>query len=159
MMRWSCWLFLCLLVTGLITTVSDDHALAKSYTFPLVEIASQVNPDGSLWITERRTYEFSGAFSWATYTLERRGWTGIADVTVADGQKRYRRASSGEPGTFQVSMTPAQMEVKWHFRAEDQRKTFTIRYGRWGPRLATGTPQSCTGVLSGPAGRLQLTTS
>ncbi|MGH2373514.1 MAG: DUF2207 family protein, partial [bacterium] len=60
--------------------------------------------------------------------LERRGWTGIADVSVAEGQKRYRRATSGEPGTFQVSMTPTQMEVKWHFRAEDERRTFTIRY-------------------------------
>lgn len=127
MMGWFRWLFICLLA-ALIVGASDDRALAKSYTFPLVEIASQVNPDGSLWITERRTYEFSGPFSWATYTLERRGWTGTTDVTVAEGQKRYRRATSGEPGTFQVSMTPSQMEVKWHFRAQDERRTFTIRY-------------------------------
>ena len=68
LMRWSIWhIFICLLGAVLVTAVSDDHALAKSYTFPLVEIASQVNSDGSLWITERRTYEFSGAFSWATW--------------------------------------------------------------------------------------------
>ncbi|MGH2406237.1 MAG: DUF2207 family protein [bacterium] len=127
-MRWSRWLLLVLLAAGFITAASGNHALGKNYTFPLVEIAAQVNPDGSLWITERRTYEFSGAVSWTTYTLERRGWTNVTDVTVADDQRPYRRAQSGEPGTFQVSLTPAKMDVKWHFRSQDERKTFTIRY-------------------------------
>jgi uncharacterized membrane protein len=103
-------------------------ALAKSYYFPRVAIDAQVNPDGSLGITERRTYRFNGEFSWATHTLERRGWTEITDVSVADEQGRFTEAAGAAPRTYQVAMSQNEMELKWYFRAEDQEKTFTIRY-------------------------------
>lgn len=103
-------------------------AQAKDYFFPRVDIDAQVNPDGSTLITERRAYRFNGAFSWATYTLERRGWTDITDVSIADDGGRYHQAASEAPRTYQVAMSPKEMEVKWFFRAEDEEKTFTIRY-------------------------------
>ncbi len=127
-MRWSHGLSPFVVAAGLITAVAGDHALASNYAVPLVDIVARVNPDGSVWITEHRTYEFSGPLSEATYTLERRGWIDVTNVTIADEQRRYRRADSGEPGTFRVTLTPKELGLKWHFRGESNRKTFTIRY-------------------------------
>ncbi|MGH2404641.1 MAG: DUF2207 domain-containing protein [bacterium] len=117
-----------LLVAAALAALITQGAAAKSYVFPLVQIDARANPDGSIWITERRTYDFSGSFSWGTYALERRGWSEIVDVSVADEGGAYVRRRSEAPRTYQVSMTPHQMEVKWYYSARDQQRTFTIRY-------------------------------
>jgi len=103
-------------------------ASAKSYFFTRVAIDAHANPDGSMWITERRTYKFNGSFSWATYALERRGWSDVTDISLADESGRYTAASTGTPRTYQVALSPKELAVKWHFSAEDEERTFTIRY-------------------------------
>ncbi|MGH2404209.1 MAG: DUF2207 domain-containing protein [bacterium] len=123
-MRVICLLF----ITAVLAALMTQGAAAKSYVFPLVQIDAKVNPDGSMWITERRTYDFSGSFSWASYILERRGWSEIADVSVADEAGTYAPGRSEAPRTYQVSMASHQMELKWYYSARDQQKTFTIRY-------------------------------
>ena len=40
-----------------------SHAYAKSYTCPSVTIDAQANADGSLDVTEARTFDFSGNFT------------------------------------------------------------------------------------------------
>lgn len=117
-----------LLIALLATGPFVAPVLAKSYSFTRVEIDAQVDPDGSMWITEKRTFNFNGSFSWATYTLERRGWSAVTDVSVADDLGIYAEASTGTPRTYQVTLSPKEMEVKWHFRAQDEQKTFVIRY-------------------------------
>jgi hypothetical protein len=118
----------CLVLAGLVCGSLAAPVPAKSYYFPRVAIDARVSPDGSLWVTEHRTYQFGGDFSWATYTLERHGWTDVTDIGVADEQGRFVAAEGGAPRTYQVTMSPQGMDVKWHFRAADEEKTFTIRY-------------------------------
>ncbi|MDR7423028.1 MAG: hypothetical protein QN159_11270 [Armatimonadota bacterium] len=106
---------------------SVGSAAAKSYDFPLVAIDARVALDGSMLVTERRTYSFSGDFSWATYTLERRGWTAITDIGVADVREPYAPGSDA-PRTFQVTHRAGEVEIRWAFRAADQDVAFTIHY-------------------------------
>jgi uncharacterized membrane protein len=119
---------LILVMVALACGLAVEPARAKDHYFTRVQIQTRVNPDGSLAVTERRTFRFNGSFSWATYTLERRGWDAIADIGVADEQGRYAAAATGAPRTYQVATSQRDVEVKWHFAAEDEEKTFIISY-------------------------------
>ncbi|MDR7456944.1 MAG: DUF2207 domain-containing protein [Armatimonadota bacterium] len=103
-------------------------AWAKSYDFERVSIEAVVTADGHLRIVEARTYRFDGSFSWATYELPLAGTSGIRDVSVADDRGPYRLSTSGEPGTYRVSRGGGGVEIRWHFRAESETRTFTFRY-------------------------------
>jgi uncharacterized membrane protein len=103
-------------------------ALAKSYFFERVDVAARVERDGALLVTETRAYRFSGSFAWATYTLEREGWTDVTGIIVADETGPYALATSETPRTYSVDLSAERLSLKWHFRAEDESKTFTIRY-------------------------------
>lgn len=46
------------------------EAWAKSYTMPKVDIAAQVETDGSLHFTEQRTFDFNGDFTAVWWTFE-----------------------------------------------------------------------------------------
>lgn len=103
-------------------------AWAKSYDFERVTVEAVVTPDGHLRIVEARTYRFDGAFSWATYELPLVGTSGIRDIHVADDRGPYRLSTAGEPGTYSVSRSDRAVEIRWHFRAQDEIRTFTFRY-------------------------------
>ena len=47
-----------------------SHAYAKSYTCPSVTIDAQANADGSLDVTEARTFDFSGNFTAVWWTFD-----------------------------------------------------------------------------------------
>ncbi|MGQ0548307.1 MAG: DUF2207 domain-containing protein [Armatimonadota bacterium] len=115
---------LALLGTGLWIT----EAAAKSYTFSRVEITAEVGPDGAMRITEERTYDLRGAFTWATYTLKLRGSSGVSDITVSDEAGPYRQSRSRTPRTYEVAVGADEMHLRLSFQAADQRKTFLIRY-------------------------------
>jgi uncharacterized membrane protein len=105
-----------------------EAGLAKSYDFERVNVVAQVEPGGDLSIVETRTYRFSGSFAWATYTLERKGWTAVSAIEIVDDGGPYTRATSEAPRTYSVDLSADRMTLKWHFRAEDETKAFMIRY-------------------------------
>ncbi|MGH2404642.1 MAG: DUF2207 domain-containing protein [bacterium] len=115
---------LALLGTGLWTT----QAAAKSYTFSRVEITAEVRPDGALRITEQRTYDLRGSFTWASYDLKLRGSSGVSDITVSDEAGPYRQSRSRTPRTYEVSVSADEMRLRWSIQAADQQKTFLIHY-------------------------------
>ena len=49
---------------------TPSHAYAKSYTCPSVTIDAQANADGSLDVTEARTFDFSGNFTAVWWTFD-----------------------------------------------------------------------------------------
>lgn len=89
----------------------------KSYHFPRVEIDAVLNPDGSLDLRERRTFDFDGEFSFAYFTI---AWPfqQIEGFRVTEGGRRLP-TDIENVGTFKAT---------WHYSAEDERRTFTIRY-------------------------------
>lgn len=102
---------------------------AKEYTIPTIRVEVQVQPDGTVRITEHRTYKFEGDdFSWADYRLPFRGFKSITDIRVAENGQPFTNENSEEPGTFMVSRNDDQVQIKWFYNAEDEERTFSISY-------------------------------
>jgi uncharacterized membrane protein len=101
---------------------------AKEYKLPEVYIEAHITSDGSIIVSEQRTYLFSGSFSWASMWFPNRGEQVIEIVSVAEGGQRYSANASETPGTYQVSSTAEKTSIKWFFSAEDQERTFIINY-------------------------------
>ncbi len=109
------------------TPVAAPAAPPKDYAFPEVRIAIAIERDGSFLVEERRTYEFSGSFSWADLTIpsffDRAGRSyaiRVEDFTVAEEDGRPLRIESGTDG--------GSFKAKWFYSARDERRTFLIRY-------------------------------
>ncbi|MGH2724329.1 MAG: DUF2207 family protein [Actinomycetota bacterium] len=92
-------------------------AANKSYEFPEVTIDATVRQDGSLDLVERRTFDFDGRFGFAFFTV---AWPfqRIQGFEVSEGGR-----------TLPVEVdTTGGFRATWRFDAEDERRTFTIRY-------------------------------
>ncbi len=119
----KCWLLVLTLVFTFFTVGS-----AKEFTFPMVRIDARINPDGSIHVTEARTYRFSGDFSWASMWLPTVGSQSIRDVTISEGGVHYTKDGTELPGTYQVNSTSSRTDIKWFYRAENEERTFIISY-------------------------------
>jgi hypothetical protein len=108
---------------GLIAT-----AAAKDYAIRAVDIDAGLSPDGSLQVAETRTYVFEDAYRYAYRTFPSGERVGYAGITVSEGDRPYREADGDEPGTFRIERSGGALEVRWHFRARDEARTFTIGY-------------------------------
>ncbi len=84
--------------------------------------------DGNLLIAERRTYRFQGEFHWADYRLSLRNLGEVREFVLEEGGKKYRKDSSGAPGTYQLRLTPEEFYVRWFYRAKDEPRTFELQY-------------------------------
>lgn len=106
---------------------------AKSYSINSVDIRVQLNRDGSADVTETRTYNFDGSFSWADewilLTARCRSCTNyqISNVVLKEGDREYVE-SLGRPGTYFITQTPDKFYIKWYYQAQNQQKTFTLSY-------------------------------
>lgn len=101
---------------------------AKEYSFPTVIIDAQLTDAGHMVVTEKRTYKFTGDFTWATYWINKKEIRNISISGVAEGSQPYTKSNAGGPGTYQVSEDANKIEIKWFFRASDETRTFTFDY-------------------------------
>jgi hypothetical protein len=112
---------LVVVVGGGIALAAMDLPGEKSYFFPRVEIDARVRPNGTLALHERRTFDFTGDFSYAFFTIEstHAPVENIQDFTISeDGTDLFH-----EPST-----SGNDFEATWYFDAHDERKTFDITY-------------------------------
>jgi len=100
----------------------------KSYRITHVVINSQLREDGSMEITESRTFQFSGAFRFSFRTLPTTGSLIFEDFHISENGQFYRSSESEEPGTFRVIRKAGMIEVRWFFSAEDELRTFDFRF-------------------------------
>ena len=56
------------LATGVLSGL--EGSFGKAYHFPRVVIDATIEPDGTLALRERRTFEFRGEFSIAFFTID-----------------------------------------------------------------------------------------
>lgn len=119
-----------LLSLGLLlaTWALPGTAPAKSYRITSVEIVARVHPDGSLTIEEERTYRFRGRFSYAFYRQRLQATGGLTDIRVSEGGRSYRLDRSGSPGTYEIREDEDEVEIRWHFTARDESRSFRISY-------------------------------
>jgi uncharacterized membrane protein len=101
---------------------------AKSYRISELKISAELYEDGNMDVIETRTYSFSGQFSYAFRVLPLTESVSFRDFSVSEAGESYRLSDEEKPGTYRIIHTPGQVEVRWFFRAKDERRTFDFHY-------------------------------
>ena len=79
----------------LVLTIASPGLLsAKSYTIPVIRVDVQVLANGDIRITEHRSYQFDGSYSWADYRLPLEGYKAIRNIQVAENGKPFLNQNS-----------------------------------------------------------------
>lgn len=105
---------------------------SRSYRIADVRIDAEVAADGSLRVSESRTFSYDGTYRGALYGLPLHADQRVRDFAVRDSTGvEYVEASGGEePGTYVVTHRPGDFEATWFYAtpATDEERTFTIDY-------------------------------
>ncbi|MDR9418042.1 DUF2207 family protein [Gracilimonas sp.] len=112
-------------VTFLIYTLDLS---AKDYSIPTIQVDVHVDENGTITITEHRTYVFDGSYSWANYRLPKTGYSAMQNIRITEGDRAFTNLNTEEPGTFLVEESDEAFNIKWFFEAEDEERTFTVTY-------------------------------
>ena len=90
---------------------------------PAADVAVQIQPDGSLLVQERISFDYSGDFSGAYRDIPLRAGESIDQVGVSEGGDDYipgantELGSFGVPGSFGVEQSSKLVRIVWHYRA------------------------------------------
>ncbi|OGB63752.1 MAG: hypothetical protein A2Y94_05585 [Caldithrix sp. RBG_13_44_9] len=120
-------IFLIPLIT-LLLILTGNTVWSKSFTIDKIDIQAEILPDGSMQLTEARTYTFWGEFSWADYRLPLANIGEIKDFTLRDETTEYQPDSDEKPGSYQLHVGSDEFYVRWNYRATNESRTFTLRY-------------------------------
>ncbi len=101
---------------------------ARSYSLDRVFVDARVDPDGSLWIDETRTYTFDGRYSWAELTLPLDRVGSVSEFSLSEEDRPFAPGTDEEPGTYQLESSDDELHVRWHYEAEDETRSFRLRY-------------------------------
>jgi hypothetical protein len=100
----------------------------KSYTIDNVNIESIIGGDGIVQITEKRTFNFRGRFSYAYQKIDKKLFKEIYDIQLSENGHEYINNSSSEPYTFTVTSNKKSIKIKWFHESEDISKEFVVSY-------------------------------
>lgn len=103
-------------------------ASAKSYGITKVDIDARLQPDGSMIVSEDRTYTFDGSFSFAFRDMPGGQKITFDGFEIYEGGRAYHLSSSESPGTYSVDRSGGKTRVTWYYRAQNESRTFTFRY-------------------------------
>lgn len=117
-----------LLLSLLLFCIGLIESTAKSYEIPTIKVEVSINADGTVRITEHLTYDFDGSFSWAEYRLPRQGFSSLENIRISEDGQAFLNKNTEEPGTFSVAQSDESINLKWHYTAKDEKRTFTISY-------------------------------
>jgi hypothetical protein len=106
----------------------------KAFDLPRASVVAEVQPDGSVLVTENITYDFAGSFEGGYREIPLKDEMRVEDVSVSEGGMEYapgastRLGSSGAQGTYGSADLGYAYLIVWHYRAKDEQRTFTLRY-------------------------------
>ncbi len=101
---------------------------AKKYRITFADISVTIQKNGLVHFEETRTYDFDGRFKWVSFELPRKGFDELQNVQIWEGDTPYTFSESEEPGTFEISKKKGRYIIKWYIQAENQLRSFTIKY-------------------------------
>jgi len=110
------------------------EAQDKSFSLPRAQVVADVQPDGSVLVTENITYDFIGSFEGGYREIPLEDGMSVTDVSVSEGGRGYapgasaELGSSGAPGTYGTANLGGAYRIVWHYRASYEERTFTLRY-------------------------------
>ncbi|OEF96603.1 DUF2207 domain-containing protein [Desulfuribacillus alkaliarsenatis] len=108
-----------------------EHAEARSYSFPELNIEAEILEDGSMLVTEERTANFNGSFYGLYQWIYTQPGEEIVDIIVLENGQPYEfnpGTEFGPPGTYLVDSQPESVYIDWSFEATDEQRTFTLQY-------------------------------
>jgi uncharacterized membrane protein len=105
----------------LIAVAALNAPREKEYYFPRVTIDARIEPNGTLSLHERRTFDFSGDFSFAFFTIESRH-------APPENIERFRVSENGTQLQTSPTVEDGDFKATWFFDAHDERRTFDIAY-------------------------------
>ena len=114
----------CLLLLSAIVNVWAE----KRFEISRVDIKARVVGDAGMAVSESRTYDFHGTFSYAYRTFPKNDTIRYSGFTVQEGDVGYRQEDSQEPGFFRIEEEKGQYKVVWYFSGRDESRTFTLQY-------------------------------
>ena len=112
---------------------------AKDYSITSADFTVQINSDGSADVTEVRTYNFDGSYTWAdewiplsikqkTVSNKQLENYRIENFSMKDENAEFLPSAGGTTNTYQISATPDKFYVKWYYQATNTTRTFTLNY-------------------------------
>jgi len=101
---------------------------AKSYRITEVEIDARLQPDGSMIVSEDRTYSFDGSFSFAFRDMPGGQEVTFSEFEVYEGGRAYSLSDSESPGTYSIERSGGRTRVTWYYRARNESRIFGFRY-------------------------------
>lgn len=116
---------------------APSSALAKSYEIPRVDIDATLQPDGTLVVTEDRTFSFDGSFNGVYWRLPAGDYEGrsvepqVESVGVVSPSGRLQAFSEGyfgDTGTYELDPEGTYTEVKLYNPVDDEDVTYRIVY-------------------------------
>ncbi|HET9460932.1 MAG TPA: DUF2207 domain-containing protein [Gaiellaceae bacterium] len=141
--RWlSLRFFVCCLAAAAFASLAlPGAAYADSFSLISADVAVDVQPDGSLGVSERLEVAFSGDFHFGYRDIPLRdGETlllpSVAERGVAYAQGTNTELAPGAPRTFGVVRRGDGIRIVWYFQARDQTRAFTISYTLQGVAVA-----------------------
>ena len=127
-----------------VCVAAPTAALAKSYEISRVVIDATLDADGTLHVTEDRTFDFDGDFNGVYWRLPQGDYEGrrlapqVESVGVVNGSggfEPFAQNFSGDPHSYELTQYSSYVEAKLYNPAEDQQVTYRITYSI--PQLAT----------------------
>lgn len=119
-------------VLGLVVFLSlfIPICFAQDVSIPSVDIVGVIRQDGSVEITEKRTIEFDGDFTYGFYELPKAKTGDLTDFSITDESVTYQFDSmrSKMSGTYYMEDLGDTWKYYYYFQASNTTKTFTIRY-------------------------------
>ena len=123
-----------LLVATALVVLPVLPAVAKSYHIAAADVTIEVQPDGSLLVTEHLTYDFSGSFSGAYRDIPIRAGETFEFVSVGDESGDYQSGGcawlgcTSPAGSYGLDIQPGLARVVWHHSSTDVLRTFQLVY-------------------------------
>jgi len=104
---------------------------AREALLSRVAVNARVDPDGSLWIDETRTYTYDGRYSWAEFGLPLGRVGSLSDFSLFEGDREFAASTSAAAGNYQLTSSRDEFYVRWHYAAENETRSFTLYRGWW----------------------------
>src|SRR3989344_549640 len=123
-----------LLVFALLLTFTPQNVKAKDYSITEANFLVQLNKDCSADITETRTYNFDGSFSWADQWIPLKAKCKgcqnyvIKDFSLNEGGNKYLESQSGNEDSYSISQSEDKFYVKWYYSTYNENKIFRLNY-------------------------------
>jgi uncharacterized membrane protein len=119
---------LILLLLVFLTVASILTASDKDYQIKHVLIEAQLNPDGSMDVTESRSFYFQGQFSYLYRSFPKHGPVEFTEITVKEGGITFKESDTRETGTVFRTDDNKDINYKWFISAKNEPRTFQLSY-------------------------------